>query len=231
EEGRVEDFIYTDTAANIYENRVNLNAKATERLLNGKLQAALYDQELAEQGSENFIEYLTRGASIGGSLNLAVVEGSTRELIDSVTTGKGIGVFFNDLFEHNIIHGSLPQTNLKLFESSLKSETCDPFLPMFSVEDENATLKAIALFDDDKYVDNLPIQKANVFKLLYENVSDSNYQHKNERYNVALENLESDKDMVFETNGGSGEVTINVKLRGVIREFTGNKVTERLTAI
>ncbi|WP_169792843.1 Ger(x)C family spore germination protein [Lentibacillus amyloliquefaciens] len=231
QEAQVEDFIYSDTAATVYENRVNLNAKATERLLNGKLQIAFYDRELAEQGVEDFIEYLTRDPSIGGTLNLAVAEESAHALINSVKTGKGRGVFFNDLFDHNIRHGNLPQTNLKEFQSALMSETCDPFLPMLSVEDESAALTAIALFDDDKYVDKLPINKADVFKLLYQNVSDGNYQFKNDKYIVALENVESDKDVVFEPTGGSGEVTFNVKLRGVVREYTGKEIINQLTAI
>ncbi|WP_176446781.1 Ger(x)C family spore germination protein [Lentibacillus sp. CBA3610] len=231
QEGQVGNFIYTDTAETVYENRVNLNAKATERLLNGKLRVTFYNRELAEQGIEHFIEYMMRDPSIGGHLNLAVVEGSTRELIDSVTTDKGVGVFLSDLFEHNIQHGNLPQINLKVFESALHAETSDPFLPMLSVTDNRASLTAIALFDDDQYVDKIPIHIADVFKMLYENVSDGHYQYKSDAYNAALENIESNKDMVFETTGGSAEMTVNLELRGVIREFTGSGVINQLSAI
>ncbi|GGK04896.1 germination protein GerC [Lentibacillus kapialis] len=228
-EGKVQDFIYTDTAATVYENRVNLNAQATERLLNGKLEVAFYDQVLAEQGIEHFVDYLTRDPSIGGALYLAVVDGSARELIDSVKTSKGRGVFFNDFFDHNIRHGNLPQTNLKQFESSLKNETCDPFLPMLSVKGKKPTLQSIAFFDDDKYVDKLPIRDADVFKLLYENVSDESYQYKSDTYFASIENMESDKDVDFKAK--SGDVIINLHIQAVIREFTRKEPTNRLETI
>lgn len=230
-QGKVEDFIYTDTADTVYENRVKLNAKATERLLSGKLKVVFYNRELAEQGIKNFVEFMRRDPSIGGKVYLAVTEGSTLELINSVQTSKGRGMFFTDLFEHNIKHGNLPQTNLKEFESDWQSETTDPILPMFSIENKKPELQSIALFDGDKYVDKLPIKDADVFKLLYENVSDGSFQHKNDKYYISIENVESDKDVAFEAKKESGEVTVNLQVRGVIREFTGRKPTNRLPAI
>lgn len=226
QEGQVEDFIYTDTADTVYEDWVKLNAKATERLLNGKIKVVFYNQKLAAEGISDFIGFLTRDPSIGGNVSLAVTEGSTLDVINSATTTKGRGIFFADLFEHNIRHGNLPQINLKIFESALDSGTQDPFLPMLSIEKERPALTAIAFFKGDQYVDKLPIEHADVFKMLYEkNVSDGEYQYKSEEYIAAVENIETTKDVVFETNGGSGTVTINVNIRGAVREFTGELPT------
>ncbi|WP_010530333.1 Ger(x)C family spore germination protein [Lentibacillus jeotgali] len=231
QQAQVEDYIYTDTADTVYGDWVKLNAKATERLLNGKLKVAFYNQKLAEQGLSEFTEFLLRDPSIGGNVFLALAEGSSEELIKSVKTGKGRGIFFSDFFEHNIKHGNLPQTNLKLFNSSLKSDTSDPFMPMFSIEGGVPELTALAFFNGDKYVDKLPIVKANVFKLLYENLSDGQYQYKSDAYNISIENLESDRDVVYEAEKGSGGMTFNVKVRGVIREYTGQEPTDRLPVI
>ncbi|SFA85544.1 spore germination protein [Lentibacillus halodurans] len=229
--GEVEDFIYTDTAATVYENRVQLNAKATEQLLNGKIKAAFYNQELAEQGIENFIEYLSRDPSIGGAVYLAVTEGSALELINTAQSSKGRGIYFNDLINHNIQHGNLPHINLKEFESSLQSDTCDPFLPMFGLSGGRVELQSIAFFDDDQYVDKLPIENADIFKILYQNVNDGQYQYKNDTYNVSVENIESAKNVKVDQKNGNPEVRINVRFRGVIREFTGERATDRKAEI
>ncbi|MFD1363386.1 Ger(x)C family spore germination protein [Lentibacillus salinarum] len=228
---QVDDVVYTDTAGTVYENRVKLNAKSTERLLNGKLQAVLYNQDLAEQGIIDFIEFLTRDPSIGGDVYLAVTEGPTRDIINAVQTNKGMGIFFKDLFEHNIEHGNLPQINLKEFVSGWKSATRDPFLPLLTVSNGVPELTSIAFFDDNQMVDTLPVERAIIFKMLYEEINDGQYQYKSSDYYISVENLETAKDVSVENSGGSTAVTINLQLRGSIREFTGTQVLDKLANV
>ncbi|SFD45827.1 germination protein, Ger(x)C family [Lentibacillus persicus] len=231
EQGTVEDHVYTTSADTVYGNRVKLNSKASEQLLNGKLRVAFYSEELAKQGLKTPIEFLTRDTSIDSNLFLAITKVPAVELINTVKTKKGKGVYFEDLFEHNIIHGNLPDVSLKTFEDSLKGETSDPFLPMFGIEGETAKLESLAFFKDDRLVDTLPITQADVFKMLYENVGDGTYQYKSDDYNISVENMESTRKITAEKKNGSPEMTLDVRMTGVVREYTGEQVMDQKSKI
>ncbi len=229
-EGELQDLYYTNTASTIYKNKIKLNAQASEQLLNAKMEVILYSKELAEKGMEDYIRYLLRDPSIGANLHLAVTEGSSKDILKSFETGKGTGMYLEDLLEHNVQHGHLPLADLKEFSSHLESKSRDPFLPMLGLKDGKPYLKALALFDEDKLVDTIPIQETGVFKMLYERVSDGQYNVSSSDFEVSIQNIESSRSIKAVKKDGQVEVTINVQMKGVIREFSKDKAVSRLPA-
>lgn len=232
QKGEVQDLIYTDTASMVYENRTQLNAQASQELHTGKLEVALYNDELAKRGLNRYVDFLIRDPGIGSRVILAVVDGSTLDLVKSVKSKQGTGVYLSDLLEHNIKNGNLPKVNLKQFSSNVKGKTRDSFLPFLNLEDGIPNLKGIAFFKDDKFVESIPIDEAAVFKMLYQSVVDGEYNLKDEKYKASIQNIDSTKDVhVKKDQNGSLKVTIHVKSEGVIREFTGENLEKKIPEI
>ncbi|WP_443259402.1 Ger(x)C family spore germination protein [Virgibacillus sp. L01] len=228
QQNQLKDMVFTDTSSMIYENRVKLNAQASEQLYNGKLEIALFSKELAEHGLNKNIDYLLRDPSIGSRLYLGVVEESSYELLNAIDSSKGAGVYLSDLFDHNVQHGNLPETNLKQFSQSIKSDTYDPFLPMLSLEKGIPSIIALAFFKDDTLVDSIPIEDGNIFKMLYQNFSDGQYNLVTDTYKASVQNIDTTRKFQVTDRKGNLKVTINVKLTGVVREYTKENLTKRI---
>ncbi|SDQ66723.1 Ger(x)C family spore germination protein [Virgibacillus salinus] len=228
QKNQLKDLVYTDTSSMVYENRLKLNAQASEQLHNGKLEIAFFNKELAENGLRETLDYLLRDPTIGSRLYLGIVEGSAYELLNSIDSSKGAGVYLSDLFEHNVQHGNLPETNLKMFSSTLDSKTRDPFLPMLNKEKGFPSIESIAFFNGDILVDSIPIEDANIFKMLYQNFNDGLYNLVTENYKASIQNVDSTRDFHVRDEKGSIKVTINVKLSGVVREYTKGNLTKRI---
>ncbi|TRM12200.1 Ger(x)C family spore germination protein [Lentibacillus cibarius] len=222
-EGELEDLQYTDTSSTVYGTLVKLNTQSSEQLLNGKIEVALYSKELAAQGLDDYVDYLLRDPSVDANLFPVVVDGQTSNFLQQIKSKKGIGIYLKDLLEHNIRHGNLPTINLKQFDSALQSKTMDAFLPMLDMKKDDAALQKLAFFDEDQFTDSIPIKKAAVFRMLFENVEDGQYGFEKEAYKVSIQNIESVRNIIPVKKNGRTEVAINIQLRGVIREYTGNK--------
>ncbi|WP_174616252.1 Ger(x)C family spore germination C-terminal domain-containing protein [Virgibacillus ihumii] len=194
-EGKLVDLVYSDTATMIYENRSKLNRQASESLLNGKLDVVLFNKELASKGLSEYIDYLIRDPSIGTQLHLAIVEGSTQELLRSIKARKGAGHYLSDLIEHNIRTGNLPIINLKQFSSEVASKFTDPYLPMMKLVNGVPKITGLAIFNDDTYVDKLPPNEVMLFKMLHENMHDGQYFLETEKFNAAIQNIDSSREV------------------------------------
>ncbi|RYG71520.1 Ger(x)C family spore germination protein [Lentibacillus lipolyticus] len=230
-EGELMDLLYTSTASSIYKNKIKLNAQSSEQLLIAKEEVILYNQDLASKGLEDYVSYLFRDPSMGADLLLAVVEDSTEEVLSSVDSSKGTGIYIQELLEHNTRHGHLPSADLKVFGAALKSKRRDPFLPLLALKEGKPHLKGLAFFDDDKLVDTIPITKAGVFRLLYERVDDGQYNMTTSDYKISVQNIESSRNIDAVKKGGQPEVTISVRFKGVVREFSEANATKKLPEI
>ncbi|GAA0440622.1 Ger(x)C family spore germination protein [Lentibacillus halophilus] len=230
-ESQQKDLRYTGTANSIYKNKLKLNEQASEQLLDAKMMMSMYNKDLAKKGLSNYVRYLLRDPSIGNALYLAVVEDSSEDFLNTVKFSKGVGKYMEDLMRHNVKHGPLPMSNLKTFSSGLISKGQDPFLPVFGLKKGHPRVKALAFFDEDKLVATIPIEKASVFKKLYESVEDGQYNIAASDFKASIQNMDSSRHINVVQKNGQIEVTINVQMDGVIREFSKDRASRYLTEI
>ncbi|WP_188456771.1 Ger(x)C family spore germination protein [Virgibacillus oceani] len=224
QKGEIQDILYTDDASMIYDLDTKLNTEASEDLENGKLAVVLFNEELAKHGVKDYTDFLLREPSIGSGLYLAVTEGSTNELLSSIKSMKGAGVYLSDLIKHNIQSQKHPDTNLKTFTYSLECETCDPFLPYFRMVDGKPKIDAIALFKKDTYIDQIPIEDSFVFNLLNGDIENGDYVLERKEFKAAIQNIDTDRKVIVNQQNGSINILLDIEIIGVIREYTGNRV-------
>ncbi|WP_078411455.1 Ger(x)C family spore germination protein [Priestia abyssalis] len=214
------------------EVREKIDRQSDKPFVSGKLEITLYSKELAKEGLIQILDTLQRDPAIGSNLYLAVVEGSTKELLMKQYGNLDNGIYLSNLIDQNIKHGMLPETNLHEFLHAYYSEGADPFLPLLEAKGGKVNIKGIALFDKDKYVDQLESEAAFVFKTMLEKFSNEasfniNLSEEKEEY-ASVYNISAKRDYKISKPATNPDITIHVKIDAILREFSGERVDKKI---
>jgi spore germination protein len=211
-----------------------LERRSQQPLVRGSLDVVLIGEELAKKGIIDIGDSLQRDASIGARLYLTVVEGEAGRLIKGNYGLRGNGTYLSNLIHHNITRRELPETNLHMFIYDYFQEGQTPYLPILKqLSNESVAITGIALFDNDKMVKKIPAKDMFFFKLMVDKFAEGDHIVKmgNEKSNGVEESIEASVKSLFSKNKiivkhtDPVEVTIQLKIRGIIREYTGKKLT------
>jgi spore germination protein len=213
------------------ESLVNLNQKSPKPVVNGKIEVALYSKKLSEVGLQDYIDYIHRDPSIGTRLLLAVVDGNVKKMLGESFKEYDTGTYIQRQINQNIKNGLIPTTNFHLFLSSYYTKGMDPVLPIIELKDKKINVKGLALFKGTRMVDSLPYRKMFVFKALYENIKNAGYKlrtkEKGKTEYFSIQGLQTKKKFHVRNIHTTPEVTLHLKIKGYIREYTGEKVTAK----
>ncbi|ETI67678.1 Ger(x)C family spore germination protein [Neobacillus vireti] len=209
-----------------------INQQSSRQVVTGKLEVALYSKEVAKHGIGDLVDSLQRDPSISERLFVAVVDGETNKLLKKKYGDRDTGAYLSMLIEQNMNSGELPTNNLHQFLNAYNSKLKDPFLPLIEQKGENVHLKGIALFKDDHYVKNLRQDQQFIFQALIENIKLGTYKLKlkNKKY-AAIENINTKHTYRVVNLKKKPEINVDVKVRGIIKEYTGKKTDEKEIAI
>ncbi|KZE63874.1 hypothetical protein AWM68_12225 [Fictibacillus phosphorivorans] len=206
-----------------------LNKKSAKPVVNGKIEVALYSKQLAEKGLQNYIDYLHRDPSIGTRLLLAVVDGNVKKMLEEPFKEFDTGTYIQRQIIQNIQNGFIPTTNVHLFLSSYYTEGMDPVLPIIELKEKNINIKGLALFKGTKMVDSIPYRKMFVFKALHENIKNAGYKlrttEKGKTEYISIQGIQTKKKFQVQNIHTSPKITLHLKIKGYIREYTGATVT------
>lgn len=208
-----------------------LNQKSPKPVVNGKIEVALYSKQLAEAGLQNYIDYIHRDPSIGTRLFLAVVDGNVKQLLEESFKEYDTGTYIHRQIKQNIKNGFIPTTNLHLFLSSYYTKGMDPVLPIIELKEKKINIKGLALFKGTQLVDSIPYRKMFVFKALYENTENAGYKlrttEKGETEYLSIQGIQTKKKFQVRNIHTSPEITLHLKIKGYIREYSGDRVTSK----
>ncbi|TKD68804.1 Ger(x)C family spore germination protein [Pseudalkalibacillus hwajinpoensis] len=226
-DGKVDNTVFIESAELSKEIRSQYNSGSSKPIVSGKLEVALFSREIAEKdGVIELVDTLQRDPSIGSRVFLGVANGEIEEMLSTNYGNVDTGTYFNDILTHNSKHGMLPQTNLHSFLYSYFSEGSDPFLPLLEMDDETVKIIGIALLNGDKMVGELDADSLFTFKILYEKFSS------NDSFSVKLGpdkyasiyNIASKRKIDYK-RAGNGKILITGNILGVIKEYSGNKLS------
>lgn len=226
----IKNTLFTGVSSLIYENRNKLNTQSSRPLLSGKLQVVLFNEELARHGIFDYLDSLERDPTIGSRIDLAIVEGSTEEMLKKDYEGIPSGLYFSSLLRHNTEKGSLPKSNLHLFSKNFYSEGIDPVLPLLSQKGDKIQINGIALFKKDKYVDKLNYYQTVVFSVLHENFSRGIFLIKDQDTDeeiAAVDIIQSERKITIEKQFPSPKITIYTDISGHIREYKKEAINNK----
>ncbi|MGM0865750.1 MAG: Ger(x)C family spore germination protein [Bacillota bacterium] len=218
--------IKSSTGQSSKEIRTNINNESQIRLVSGQLRFALYGKALAENGINDFIDTLNRDPSIGSMVQLAIVDGNTKELLNlNKYKNENISIYLQELLDQNMESGQLPHTNLQTFLFQLFQIGQDPYLPMIKNVNGSIKITGMAIFQYDKFITSIPMEDINIFKSLVDkNTSDGLQAFTFENGDkVVLETLYSNPQYKVKIVQGRPEFTINLKMRTKLQEFSSSK--------
>jgi len=217
------------TTANLSKEALQeINQKSHKPIENGKLEVAVYNKKLARHGIEDFIDTFHRDPSIGSRLILAVVDGSSKKILEKSYGEFDTGTYLQKLLEHNMENGIIPTSNFHLFLSSFYARGMDPILPLLELNGDNINIKGLALFKGPKMVMEVPSDKLFTFKSIYEQLKLASVKLKtkenNETEYFSIQAINSRKRFKVKNLYVDPEITIYLNVTGSIREYSGDVV-------
>ncbi|MFS0777760.1 Ger(x)C family spore germination protein [Neobacillus sp. 3P2-tot-E-2] len=203
------------------EIRSILNNETRYPLVSGQIRVALYGKKIAKTGINDFVDTLHRDPAIGSLVQMAIVDGDANQLYKMKKyKNENVSIHIQELLEHNMKMGLLPQTNLQSFLFQYFQIGQDPYLPLIKKEADNIRITGIAIFKDDRYVTSFPMKDFFIFKALVDinNIGLRQFILAN-RDKVVLETLDSNAKYKVKILDGRPEFTINLKLKTKLQEF------------
>lgn len=211
------------------ETRDKLNRKSPKPFVSGKVEVALYTEKLAKEGIIDILDTFQRDPSTGANLFLAIVEGDLHKHLKTQYGDVDNGSYLSELIEQNIQHGMLPKTNLHQFTKFFYAEGRDPALPYLTLKDKEVSIKGVALFKGDKYVDYIKEDDSVILKVLRETFATDaafSVELEDEGEFASVYNITSNRKINIKNGMTNPSVTIKVNTEAIIREYSGeNELT------
>ncbi|MDR0125617.1 MULTISPECIES: Ger(x)C family spore germination protein [Bacillus] len=194
----------------------------------GQVQVILISEKLAtEVGMIDLMNYIYRDPIIGARQVFAIVGGEVEDLLYTKMnqTNLNIGVYIADLLSQNMRNGNEPLTNQHIFMNQMLAKGVDAYLPYIKKTSNAIHVTGVALFDNEKMVDQIPGDKAFTFKAMIENHKNGIYEFRlgdHAKTHVVIENIKSHVSYQIrktEHLRRKPKVTITIKLKGELKEF------------
>lgn len=211
-----------------------LERRSQQPLVRGSLEVVVIGEKLAKNGIIDVGDSLQRDASVGARVYLTVAEGEAGELFKGNYGQRGNGIYLSNLIHHNITRRELPETNLHLFLFDYFQDGQTPYLPLIKqLSDESVAITGIALFDKDKMVKKIPAKDLFFFKILVDKLAEGSHVIKlgnkegrtEKSVEASVTSLSARHKILVKHKSDPVEVTVKVKIKGIVREYTGKKLT------
>lgn len=190
----------------------------------GKTLVAVYGEDLAVEGINNALDGLKRHQSIGRMVDLCVMEGEAKELLEGEYSFEETpSRYLKQILEHHKT-GNLPSSNYHEFMYNFTAKGQDPFMPLIQKRNDKIRLAGLALFKEDKYIDAIRDNELYIFKMLYEHIDRGTYEAafpKDDTY-VALETIKTKVNYKVQNGMTSPEIKINVDVKAFINEINSD---------
>ncbi|RSD25175.1 Ger(x)C family spore germination protein [Mesobacillus subterraneus] len=163
-----QDFVVLTTkAATSKGARIKTDLKSPKKLQSGQLRVALFSEEVVKLGLINLADTLARDPSISDLTYLAVVEGSTKELLHAKNAKfSNISQLIYKQLDQNIKGETIPSSTLQETMHDYYSDGVDPVLPIIKGADGEIEIIGVALIKRDKMVGKINAQEAFYLKLI-----------------------------------------------------------------
>lgn len=219
------NFTFSASAASSRDLIQEIQRKSSQPLVTGSLEIAIFGKTLAKKGIFDLTDGLQRDPSIGARIFLAVSDDEAKGILEGNYGTRGNAIHLSDLLQQNIEMRNLPNTNLHIYLYDFYQKGTDGFLPIIKrTEPEIVEIVGVALFKEDKMVDEIPADKLFYFKLLTDKFSEGSFNSEIDGKQVAIRDLDS-KHKFKLSSRDPYSLTIDIKIEGVIREYTGPILT------
>lgn len=141
----------------------------------GQIRLELYGKEAAEKGILPYLNTLVRDARVSETMQLAVTNQTAKEVLISEQSSIKINTaqYLQDLLKKEVKRNVLPDNSLLAFSGLIEQIGNDAVLPIVDIKDDRPTLVGAALFDGDKYVDEISLEQAFLINMIEKRVRET----------------------------------------------------------
>lgn len=130
-----------------------MNQMLPNKLATGQIRVILLDKDIFRLNMIQEIEVLSRDPFFSDMIKIAIVDGSPEELLAyKYENHSNIAVALNELLEHNLKTNWTPSMTLHDFTRSRGLQRSDLAIPVLKKEEDEVTLKGLALLHKDQIV-------------------------------------------------------------------------------
>ncbi|MFJ8245830.1 Ger(x)C family spore germination C-terminal domain-containing protein [Peribacillus asahii] len=140
----------------------------------------------------------------------------------------------NELIIQNTEIGNVPTTNFHLFLNAALEDESNSFLPIIKKTGNNIKVSGLALFHKNKIVDKVPTKYMFTFKTLVEEHKRGHFQLNMEdkgNSQIAIASITRKADYDISKANGLPVITVNIKLKGNLKEYVDSGSLTRKTFI
>ncbi|MCM3705553.1 MULTISPECIES: Ger(x)C family spore germination protein [Cytobacillus] len=202
---------------------IDVTRQSSEPVVTGGLKVAVFGPKISKLGIYDLIDSFQRDPSIGARVFVITSEDKAEDLLKGEYGTRGNSTYIYNLIQHNIEHRDIPKTNLHLAFRNYHERGRDMFLPRLKkIANDKVELIGISLFEKDKEVDILPLEDLFFFKLLVDKYSEGNFDVQLKKGDLAaIKSIKSTHKIKITDN----HAAININIEGIVREYTGTKLT------
>lgn len=206
-----------------------IQQETPDPIVTGSLEVVLFGKDIAEkEGILDLIDAFQRDPGVGAGLYLAVIDGEAKSLLEGDYGIRGNGTYIANLIEHNIKQEEIPRSNLHLFLFDFYQNGKTPYLPQLKQLSKNKMeINGMALFSNGKVIEVVPPEKMFFFKLLVDKFSEGMHRVSIKEGDAAVRSIKSRNNFKL-VKRNPAEIEIEIKVKGIINEFTGNQLTPKL---
>lgn len=206
-----------------------LNKQSTMPVMIAKLKFLMIDKQLAEEGIAPFIESICRDPLISHYLVVAVTEGSTADMMESLANATSESLPFHTV-EHNIRSGAIPESNLHTLLFDYYGPGIDASVPYLKINSNGKiAIAGHAVFKKDRLKlviapDEVALYNMLQGRLVRGNIPFAVPSGQNEGTAV-FTSLNGKKSRRVSTSASGTKIAYTISLTGMIKDYP--KGTER----
>lgn len=203
---------------NVREIQRKMNLESPRPLVNGKLSVVLISEQLAQRGFREIIDSYAREPDISRKMYFAIVEGSTKELLEGdYKLTQSVTQYIKGQLDQNLKR-TFPTTNIHEFLNAYFGKGKDPFLPLLSKKENKIEISGFAVFNDDKLIEKIH-NKSFLLKTLIEGFQSGAYDVPVENDLISFDNIGSAVHIRYKKSKDIPEFHIKVKIKGQYEEI------------
>lgn len=204
-----------------------LSSKTKQQVVNGQIHSVILGERFAREGVKSVINSMERDQEIGSQVKVVVADQEGSEIIRTEVV-PDIGSYIDKMLKTESAKFTIPETDIYHFSRDYYDEGIDPIAPLFGKQEERIVLIGTALFQDDRYVDNLDLIQSKILMLLLKKVERSELTIKlaqeKEVRNVHFDYVTSNRKVkVYKKGREIDRIKLMVKMRGAVLEDTGEE--------
>ncbi|MBW4840078.1 MAG: Ger(x)C family spore germination protein [Paenibacillaceae bacterium] len=226
-DAKTTDELLETTATSPKEAKAALSLRTSRIIVSGQIRTFMFGEALARRGLWAHMDTFLRDPSISIRTAMVVVEGKAGEIISQeYPRHTKTANYINKLLQKEFNKQSVPRTALHQFTRDYFDDGMDPIAIMIKEQEKDITISGIATFQGDKMIDKLPWKDVYLFSLLYQNLSQGEFNLTSEDpdlKSISFRAVKSKRRIkILKGSSGEYEADIYLKVEGGVEEYIGN---------